>query len=282
MVLLLLNVYNICIYTYLSSVESKHTERELLRLTWRYCRPEQYTTEQSIHSQSMDMKGFRWNTQGNINTRYRSMENSPGLGWLVSQFFWRFVTLYFVCCTRQYISASQNWWIWLHLDNEIEIIAVWGILGWILSWKQSWEEWNRGPGWLLPAPIVQEPPLLIYRSSIHKHTHTQIQQRPSRQSQDVTSLTGREAKQLFDLYFFLSALLCRWLLSEVGASRSVGGWEGGSIRRNRRGTDLPGSLSTFQVVHIGSPARYCEETSPLFVCLCWSPCISLTLSLWCI
>lgn len=230
----------------------------------------------------MDMKGFRWNTQGNINTRYRSMENSPGLGWLVSQFFWRFVTLYFVCCTRQYISASQNWWIWLHLDNEIEIIAVWGILGWILSWKQSWEEWNRGPGWLLPAPIVQEPPLLIYRSSIHKHTHTQIQQRPSRQSQDVTSLTGREAKQLFDLYFFLSALLCRWLLSEVGASRSVGGWEGGSIRRNRRGTDLPGSLSTFQVVHIGSPARYCEETSPLFVCLCWSPCISLTLSLWCI
>ncbi|KAK6320599.1 hypothetical protein J4Q44_G00097060 [Coregonus suidteri] len=45
---------------------------------------------------------------------------------------------------------------------------------------------------------------------------------------------------------FLATLLCRWLLSEVGASRSVGGWEGECIHRIRRGTDLPGSKDSPQ------------------------------------
>lgn len=96
----------------------------------------------------------------------------------------------------------------------------------------GWEEERRGKngeeGGLSGGLERPFPARLLFQfigpPHTHPHTGTDAQQR---QSQDVTSSTGREAKQLFLLFLCLSVLL-----REVGDSRSVRGWQ---RRRGSRG-----------------------------------------------
>lgn len=109
--------------------------------------------------------------------------------------------------------------------------------------RRKKKKWKRGRGRKGFGKTFFSPSTLsIYRSSIHtptyRHTHTHTQ--PTRQSQDVTSSTGREAKQLF------LSLLLSVLLSEVGASWSVSGRQrkSGSRRAKGGGTEQLGLSST--------------------------------------
>lgn len=114
--------------------------------------------------------------------------------------------------------------------------------GWLLCLqdekKKGGGENRREEGGLSGGLERPFPACLLFQFIGPPHTHprtgTDAQQR---QSQDVTSSTGREAKQLFLLFSVLSVLL-----REVGDSRSVRDWQRRRGSRGARGGRAAGSV----------------------------------------